>query len=538
VARAATEPVVAPRLLPAGERALLVECTSLAEALDLQQSLSGSQASSSLSDAVLGARTVLVVAPTARDLATVRATVVDVLESLAVGESALRSSSTTQDRDAVEIEVDYSGADLHDVARATGLSPREVVAAHTGTPWLVSFAGFMPGFAYLTGGDPRLRVPRRSTARVSVPAGSVALADEFSGIYPRSSPGGWQIIGTTDARLWDLTREPPALLTPGRLVRFVARGDVTRRPTPPGLPRPADTSRANPSSTPYALLEVLAATWPVLIQDSGRPGLARLGVGPSGAADQAAYRLGARLLGQGPECAALEILLGGLVVRAHGSVTAALTGAPLAAEVDGQPRGHAAPFLLRDGQALRLGRPTRGLRTYLSIRGGVAVQPVLGSRSRDTLSGIGPDPVVPGTFVPVGWPQGQPTVDVAPVAPLTQDPMELRGWWGPRQDRLLDASLLQSTPWRVSRDSDRVGIRLEAAEPNATGPLELATGSELPPEGLVRGAIQVPPGGRPVVFLSDHPVTGGYPVVAVLNESSVDLAAQAAPGQLVHLVLR
>ncbi|QGN56749.1 carboxyltransferase domain-containing protein [Nostocoides sp. HKS02] len=540
---------VPPRALRAGERAVLVECGSLSEALALQARLTAAldpavdpavdptvaSSSAMVDDVVLGARTVLVIAQSARHLPRVRDAVVRAISSDAYADPE-SGAAATADAETIEIEVDYSGADLDDVARLTGLTVAGVVAAHTGTPWRVGFAGFAPGFAYLVGGDPRLRVPRRASARVSVPAGSVALADEFSGIYPRSSPGGWQLLGRTDANLWDLTRDPPALLAPGRLVRFVSRDVADHAPTT-DLATPPSARIAASARAPYALLEVLTSARPALVQDGGRPGLAGLGVGPSGAADQAAYRLGARLLGQGPECAALEVVLGELSIRARGSVTVALTGAEVAADVDGHPQGHAAPFLLGDGQVLRLGRPALGLRTYLSVRGGLAVDPVLGSRSRDTLSGIGPEPVVAGTVLPVDWASGQPSVDVAPVAPLPRDLLRLRGTWGPRQDRLVDAAVLQSTTWRVSHDSDRVGIRLEPVEADPTALLELAMEAELPPEGLVRGAIQVPPSGRPVVFLSDHPVTGGYPVVAVLDEASVDLAAQAVPGQQVRLVL-
>jgi KipI family sensor histidine kinase inhibitor len=126
-----------------------------------------------------------------------------------------------------EIVVRYDGPDLDEVARLTGLTHAEVVAAHTGTPWRVAFGGFAPGFAYLVGGDPRLHVPRRERPRPSVPAGSVGLAGEFSGVYPRSSPGGWQLVGTTDAVLWDADREPPALLSPGTTVRFVDAAATT-----------------------------------------------------------------------------------------------------------------------------------------------------------------------------------------------------------------------------------------------------------------------------------------------------------------------
>ena len=125
---------------------------------------------------------------------------------------------------ATEIAVSYDGPDLDEVARLTGLTAAEVIAAHTATPWRVAFGGFAPGFAYLTGGDPRLRVPRRGVPRTSVPAGAVALAGEFSAVYPQSSPGGWQLIGRTDTVMFDPARDPAALLRPGDRVRFVQAG--------------------------------------------------------------------------------------------------------------------------------------------------------------------------------------------------------------------------------------------------------------------------------------------------------------------------
>lgn len=122
------------------------------------------------------------------------------------------------------IEVRYDGEDLDEVARIAGLTVAEVVAAHTGTPWRVAFCGFAPGFSYLVGGDPRLRVPRRDESRIRVPAGAVAIAGEFSSIYPRGSPGGWQLLGHTDAVLWDPTADPPAVLAPGAVVQFRRAG--------------------------------------------------------------------------------------------------------------------------------------------------------------------------------------------------------------------------------------------------------------------------------------------------------------------------
>ena len=282
-------------------------------------------------------------------------------------------------------------------------------------------------------------------------------------------------------------------------------------------------------------LEVLETGPLALVQDLGRPGLAAMGVGRSGAADRSAFRLGARLLAQGYDAAAIEVTLGGLAVRAHGDLLLALTGAVAPARVNGTEMAHVASFLVRDGQVLRLAVPKAGLRTYLSVRGGVDVPAVLGSRATDVLSRLGPAPLKVGDVLPVGPPPSTfPNVDLAPVRPMTNGPIAIRALLGPRADWLADPQLLAATTWTVSSRSDRVGIRLEGT---ALQRHETRLGQELLSEGVVRGAIQVPPGGEPVLFLSDHPVTGGYPVVAVVREVDIDLAAQAVPGQVIRIDL-
>ena len=190
------------RLRPCGDRAVLLDCASLDEAQGWFAALHDDV------DAVLGARSVLL-----------RGEPSD-LRAL-VDHSEPRDITAAADVEEIEIPVTYDGDDLADVASHTGLSEDEIVAAHTGTSWTVAFGGFAPGFAYLVGGDERLVVPRRDSPRTSVPAGSVGLAGEFSGVYPRSSPGGWQLIGHTDAVMFDVDRDPPALLSPGASVRFV-----------------------------------------------------------------------------------------------------------------------------------------------------------------------------------------------------------------------------------------------------------------------------------------------------------------------------
>ncbi|MDN5929581.1 MAG: biotin-dependent carboxyltransferase family protein, partial [Pseudonocardia sp.] len=196
------------------------------------------------------------------------------------------------------------------------------------------------------------------------------------------------------------------------------------------------------------------------------------------------------------------------------------------------PVGHHALATLRAGQTLRLGPPPTGLRTYLAVRGGIEVEAVLGSRGTDVLSGVGPAPLAAGDLLPIGpEPAGLPLVDVAPVALPTGDAVTLRAVLGPRADWVADPAALATTTWTASGRSDRVGMRLEGP------PLRRLDRGELPSEGMVRGAIQVPPGGEPVLFGADHPVTGGYPVVAVVLDADMDRAAQIRPGQQVRFRL-
>jgi KipI family sensor histidine kinase inhibitor len=199
-----------------GDRALLVELGDAGRVVAWVDALRES-APPGVAEVVPAAETVLVVAEERADLRRLRAALRQVVPG------PMRQESGTGD--ALEIPVRYDGPDLPDVARLTGLTEAEVVRAHTGATWRVAFGGFAPGFGYLVGDDDRLHVPRRETSRTRVPAGAVALAGAYTGVYPRESPGGWQLIGTTDAPMWDLDRDPPALLTPGAIVRFVAAED-------------------------------------------------------------------------------------------------------------------------------------------------------------------------------------------------------------------------------------------------------------------------------------------------------------------------
>jgi biotin-dependent carboxylase-like uncharacterized protein len=275
-------------------------------------------------------------------------------------------------------------------------------------------------------------------------------------------------------------------------------------------------------------LDVLRTGLLATIQDLGRSGHAALGVGVSGAADPGSLRLANRLLGNPEGEAAIEVTFGGLHVRCRGGVFAAVAGAPAPLLVDGRAEAPYSVVHVPDGAELRMGAPPAGLRSYLAVRGGVAVPPVLGSRSTDTLAGLGPAPLKPGDLLPIGPPPAAPPLlDAAPVRPPHGGEIELRAMPGPRHDWFVPGALeaLFSAAFSVTSEIDRVGMRLDGPR------LEHAGRGELPSEGTVTGALQVPPSGRPVLFLADHPLTGGYPVIAVVAAADIGRAAQARPGQ-------
>jgi biotin-dependent carboxylase-like uncharacterized protein len=281
------------------------------------------------------------------------------------------------------------------------------------------------------------------------------------------------------------------------------------------------------SSAGAAALEVLATGPLVTVQDLGRRGLAHLGVPRAGALDAPAAALGNRLVGNGADAAVLEVLLGGLEVRLRAARWVAVTGAAAEVRVDGRSVGHGRPERVPTGGVLRLGAPATGLRCYLAVAGGIAVAPVLGSRATDTLAWVGPPRVEPGAVLPVGAPAGPPR-PAEPLRPPLPGPLRLVP--GPRED-WFDADaieLLCAAPYVVGPDSDRVGLRLTGT------PLRRSRAGELASEGMVLGAVQVPPSGQPEVLLADHPVTGGYPVVGVVHPDDLWQCAQLRPGEQVR----
>jgi KipI family sensor histidine kinase inhibitor len=546
------------RVLPARDDAVLVEVADLDEAVALVESLADDPVPGA-GEPVAGARTVLV--PFRPSAVTAAALAAELRRRPLVRRPAARSRR-------VEIRTTYDGEDLDDVAALLGWSAQELVHRHTARTWVVGYMGFAPGFAYLTAAADEREgawpdVPRRPGPRTRVPAGSVALAGPYAGVYPRESPGGWRLVGRTDARVWDVDREPPSLWQPGDVVRFVpvraqARGGgVAGRGAP--VPRPEAGRSAAPAASAGALVVVSPGVQTV-VQDLGRPGLARLGVAASGALDPVSLRAADRAVGNTSGAAALEVV-GPARLRARGPHVVAVAGAPAPVTVVPGAAGGGpartprtataagpAAFALDDGDELRLGVPARGARTYVAVRGGLAVPPVLGSRSTDVLAGLGPAPVAAGDVLPVGAVgPGLPAADPGPPGPAVRpgapdaptaslpapgDVVVLRVVLGPRADWFDDAGLaaLTGQEWEVTPRSNRVGLRLAGA------PVPRARAGELPSEGCVVGALQVPPDGQPVLFLADHPLTGGYPVVGAVVAAQAPLLGQLPVGARVRFV--
>jgi KipI family sensor histidine kinase inhibitor len=393
----------------------------------------------------------------------------------------------------VRLQACYDGADLDDVARELGVSRQEVVRRHAEAEHAVSFLGFAPGFAYMTGGFP---LPRLRTPRVRVPARSLAIADGYTGIYPAETPGGWRLLGHVGARMFDPSANPPALLRPGDRVVFEPVDHLAELAPPPPAPR----SSGDP------ILRLVAPGAATSVQGGPRYGLLSSGVPAGGAMDVAALASANRAAGNAPLAAALEITLAGPELEALQDVRVAL-----GTEVRRLSRG----------EHLRLGPVRRGVRAYLAVEGGL--QPPLPGEPwralrRDEVLHRAARPPPPGPRpppLPLRW--GEPLIEV-------------RAHRGPQWDFFASPEDFFDREYRVSPSSDRRGLRLQ-------GPaLALARRSDIPPEGTALGAVQVPGDGLPIVLGPDRPVTGGYAKIATVVPADFSLLAQARPGTAVRFV--
>jgi KipI family sensor histidine kinase inhibitor len=445
-------------------------------------------------------------------------------------------ASVRQDDRIVEVPVDYNGEDLAQVAELTGLTVEDVIRRHAAGEYKVAFCGFAPGFGYLVGGDPALHVPRRKSPRLRIPPGTVALAGNFSGVYPQASPGGWQLIGTTPVKMWDIARDPPAYFQPGYRVRFI---DLAKAKTQISVSVPAESAApaVAPAGENDVQFSVITAPLPALFQDLGRFGQTGQGVSASGALDRGAFKAANRLAGNDESEPCLELMGGGFTFRSSGRAVIGVAGAPCGITIRTAAgkmltAQTGTPMALEAGDEVSFAAPASGVRSYLAVRGGFKVTKILGSAATDTLAMVGPAAVQAGSVLTVGDAKSVSASVALEEIPAFAFPkageiVTLDLILGPRPDWFTAQALetLTGTDWVVTPQSNRVGIRLDG-----DGVLERSRTDELPSEGTVTGAVEVPPNGKPLLFLADHPLTGGYPVIGAVAEYHLDLAGQIPVG--------
>ena len=513
-------------VVPFGDRALLARTADVAAAHALARRLDrdvdAHRAPAPVDEVVVGFASVLVVlgpGPAPEVLAACAAWVV-----AAAGASDDPRPPGSVGRTHV-LPVVFDGADLAGVASMLGTSAEEVVGLLVDADLEVAFVGFAPGFPYLTGlPAPLASLPRRATPRTSVPAGSVAVAAGFASVYPRSTPGGWHLLGRTTASLFDPDVPPHSRVAPGDRVRFTG---IEGAPAPTGPGHPQADDRRAPLECDGPHLAILRAGLATTVQDAGRVGCAPLGVPAAGAADPRALALANLLVGNPAGAAALECTAQGpsFVVAGDGHV--AVVGVePGAVEVtvDGHPVADSTVVPVADGQVVDVGRIRAGLRAYVAVAGGLATPVLFGSRSSDTLAGLGTGPVVTGDRLA----RGEPGRARGRLEPDTGRTTVLRVVPGPHGS---PADGLADSPWSVGAEADRIGVRLDGA-----AGARLAGGDPQDSTPMVTGAVQVPPDGRPIVLLPDHATVGGYPVVACVVTADLPVLGQLSPGDTVTFV--
>jgi len=427
------------------------------------------------------------------------------------------------------IDAVYGGADgpdLAEVAARCALTEETVIALHSSVEYTAAMLGFMPGFAYLAGLPPELQTPRRGTPRERVPRGSVAIAGRLTGVYPASSPGGWNLIGRTSVAMFDPLAQPPAWIRPGDRVRF--------RPVA-SLPAAA-VSRPSPTASTGGAIEVLEPGLLTTVQDGGRRGHRRSGVSSAGAVDAAGLRAANAAVGNAPEAAGLECTIQGPTLLFRSTVRVAVAGADFAAVLERAdlgvwplPLGEA--VLARAGNVLRLAQRRRGCRAYVAFAGGLDVPVVLGSRSTDLAAAFGG---FEGRALRAGdrlgvarSVAGEDAARSPWAAPSSRPETGVRVVLGPQSDHFDEAVVRRflGSEWRVLGSSDRIGCRL-------SGPrLDHRGASEIPTDGMVPGSVQVPPDGQPIVMLADGPTTGGYPKIATVVTEDLPVLGQLVPGE-------
>lgn len=444
----------------------------------------------------------------------------------------------------VDIPVAYGssdGPDLQWSADYLSISPEELVRRHSSRTYRVFMVGFTPGFPYLGGMDESIALPRLPQPRAKVPAGSVGIGGNQTGVYPWVTPGGWRILGRTGVEMFAPDRDDPSLLHPGDTVRFVpverGKEDVALA----GIGARSGAMSQGPEALSIPSLQVEHPGFLTMVVDEGRSGYRKLGVPVAGAADRRSYRLANLLCGNSRGEAALEMTLLGAKIRALTDVTVAVTGALAEVKIDGREEQMDRPLLLRKGSLLETGSFRTGCRAYLGVAGGIAVPQVMGSRStyaRGKFGGYQGRYLKAGDVLPAGpAPEharitAQYSPDVAAAASLTSmlggpgSELVLRVTPGPEAEEA-GIEALCSDIYTINPESDRMGLRL-------AGRAVADNHGDILSSPVVPGVIQVPSDGKPLLLFCEAQTTGGYRRLAMVTEEDLSLAGQLRPGAKVR----
>ena len=472
----------------------------------------------------------------------------------------------------VRIPVCYGddfGPDLAGLAAFAGIPEADVVQLHAGGIYRVFMLGFVPGFAYLGIVDQRIAMPRHATPRLRVAAGSVGIAGGQTGVYSAETPGGWQLIGRTPLKPFDPIRRDPFLMKAGDAVQFypIDRTEYERMMPVPNQRRASGASdgraegrepsgraeaagsvpargrdretgtRGSPTSEPA--VSVFKAGMLTTVQDIGRWGYQSRGVPVAGPMDPVSHRLANALVGNGRAAALLEVTLIGPELEFEDERLVAVAGADYDLSLDGRQVPSHAPFIVSAGSRLRFGARRLGARAYLAVSGGINVPPTLGSRATHLVSGMGGvagRALIAGDRLPLGTSllsQGTALAPQEPIVALPDRHATVRVLPGPQLDYFTaDAlDLLQSAPYTVARNSDRMGFRLAGVK------LTHRRGADIISDATALGVLQIPASGEPILLMADRQTTGGYPKIATVITADLPEAAQLAPGDWVEFEL-
>ncbi len=420
----------------------------------------------------------------------------------------------------ITLDLCFDGEDLDEVLSKSKMSVDQFAKAIFSTSFSVAHFGFAPGFAYLDGLPKALQIDRRPTPRLKVPAGSVAIGGPYFGIYNLETPGGWNIIGRTSARLFDLNQG-----------MYLARGDEVRF-SPSAAPSDSQPGSSNgtrenhfePIKNSRAHSRLVAQKGRISYQDLGRNNTGHIGVGKSGAMDPYSHILANLALGNDPNATTLELALSRVSFELLTDTYIVVSGAQGEILIDNRIVRHNQVHGILAGQRLDIEMPHQGVYTYFATRGGFLAPHMLASTSTDSLSGIGPElPTIGATLF--ANPHRQPPFDS--IVSSNDSVKIIKVIPGPNLSKFDPTTIdwFFASDFKISPDCARTGIRLSGLTNNPTSATPLGRS-----QPLIPGAIQIPPNGEPIVIGRDNPTTGGYPVIACISHFDLGALAQLRPG--------